>query len=134
LPSSPCDVARSLRLDAGCSNDDRRIADGAAAALATLHARERSAPALLSLALIAVRVVAATIEIIPEFLYDAPQQTSICSPACGRSTGWYPRSCTALMETLHTATLDDSAVRWRARRALVAQHHALRRSQRHRAD
>ena len=48
-----------------------------------------------------------TIEIIPEFLYDAPQQTAdLFSRMWPIDWSWYPKVVhPALMETLHTATL-----------------------------
>jgi len=35
-------------------------------------------------AVVALVVSVRTIDVIPEFLYDAPAQMSICSPGCGR--------------------------------------------------
>jgi phosphonate ABC transporter permease subunit PhnE len=48
-----------------------------------------------------------SIEIIPEFLYDAPQQTvDLFARMWPIDWGWYPKVVhAALMETLHTATL-----------------------------
>ena len=48
-----------------------------------------------------------TIEIIPEFLYDAPQQTlDLFARMWPIDWGWYPKVVQpALIETLHTATL-----------------------------
>ena len=48
-----------------------------------------------------------TIEIIPEFLYDAPQQTAdLFARMWPVDWAWYPKFVhAALMETLHTATL-----------------------------
>ena len=48
-----------------------------------------------------------TIEIIPEFLYDAPQQTvDLFARMWPIDWSWYPKVVhTALLETLHTATL-----------------------------
>src|SRR5262245_41178916 len=48
-----------------------------------------------------------TIEIIPEFLYDAPQQTvDLFARMWPIDWAWYPKVVhDALMETLHTATL-----------------------------
>jgi len=48
-----------------------------------------------------------TIEIIPEFLYDAPQQTAdLFARMWPIDWAWYPKVVhTALIETLHTATL-----------------------------
>jgi phosphonate ABC transporter permease subunit PhnE len=48
-----------------------------------------------------------TIEVIPEFLYDAPQQTGdLFVRMWPIDWSWYPKVVhTALMETLHTATL-----------------------------
>jgi phosphonate ABC transporter permease subunit PhnE len=48
-----------------------------------------------------------TIEIIPEFLYDAPQQTAdLFARMWPIDWAWYPKVVhAALMETLHTATL-----------------------------
>src|SRR5262245_46835836 len=48
-----------------------------------------------------------TIEVIPEFLYDAPQQTvDLFARMWPIDWGWYPKVVhAALMETLHTATL-----------------------------
>ena len=48
-----------------------------------------------------------TVEIIPEFLYDAPQQTAdLFARMWPIDWGWYPKVVhAALMETLHTATL-----------------------------
>jgi phosphonate ABC transporter permease subunit PhnE len=59
------------------------------------------------LALIAVVWSLQTIEIIPEFLYDAPQQTAdLFARMWPIDWAWYPKVVhQALMETLHTATL-----------------------------
>jgi phosphonate ABC transporter permease subunit PhnE len=59
------------------------------------------------LAVIAVVWSLRTIEIIPEFLYDAPQQTAdLFVRMWPIDWGWYPKVVhPALMETLHTATL-----------------------------
>jgi phosphonate ABC transporter permease subunit PhnE len=59
------------------------------------------------LAVIAVVWSLRTIEIIPEFLYDAPQQTAdLFARMWPIDWGWYPKVVhPALMETLHTATL-----------------------------
>jgi phosphonate ABC transporter permease subunit PhnE len=59
------------------------------------------------LTLIAVVWSLRTIEIIPEFLYDAPQQTAdLFVRMWPIDWSWYPAVVhTALMETLHTATL-----------------------------
>ena len=48
-----------------------------------------------------------TIEIIPEFLYDAPQQTAdLFVRMWPIDWSWYPKVVhAALIETLHTATL-----------------------------
>ncbi len=57
--------------------------------------------------LIAVVWSLRTIEIIPEFLYDAPQQTAdLFTRMWPIDWAWYPKVVhAALMETLHTATL-----------------------------
>lgn len=59
------------------------------------------------LALLAVIWAAQTIEIIPEFLYDAPQQTAdLFARMWPIDWAWYPEVVhQALLETLHTATL-----------------------------
>jgi phosphonate ABC transporter permease subunit PhnE len=59
------------------------------------------------LALIAVVWSFKTIEIIPEFLYDAPQQTAdLFTRMWPIDWSWYPKVVhEALIETLHTATL-----------------------------
>ena len=58
-------------------------------------------------ALLAVIWAARTIEIIPEFLYDAPQQTAdLFARMWPIDWAWYPAVVhQALIETLHTATL-----------------------------
>ena len=58
-------------------------------------------------ALMAVIWAARTIEIIPEFLYDAPQQTAdLFARMWPIDWAWYPAVVhQALIETLHTATL-----------------------------
>lgn len=58
-------------------------------------------------ALLAVIWAAQTIEIIPEFLYDAPQQTAdLFTRMWPIDWAWYPKVVhQALVETLHTATL-----------------------------
>jgi phosphonate ABC transporter permease subunit PhnE len=58
-------------------------------------------------ALLAVIWAARTIEIIPEFLYDAPQQTAdLFMRMWPIDWAWYPKVVhEALIETLHTATL-----------------------------
>lgn len=58
-------------------------------------------------ALLAVIWAARTIEIIPEFLYDAPQQTAdLFVRMWPIDWAWYPKVVhQALVETLHTATL-----------------------------
>src|SRR5262249_3856522 len=59
------------------------------------------------LALVAVLWSLQTVEIIPEFLYDAPQQTAdLFARMWPIDWAWYPKVVhQALMETLHTATL-----------------------------
>jgi len=59
------------------------------------------------LAVIALVWSLQTIEIIPEFLYDAPQQTAdLFARMWPIDWSWYPKVVhDALMETLHTATL-----------------------------
>jgi phosphonate ABC transporter permease subunit PhnE len=59
------------------------------------------------LAVIAVVWSLRTIEIIPEFLYDAPKQTAdLFARMWPIDWGWYPKVVhPALIETLHTATL-----------------------------
>jgi phosphonate transport system permease protein len=59
------------------------------------------------LALIAVIWSVQTVEIIPEFLYDAPQQTAdLFARMWPIDWAWYPKVVhAALIETLHTATL-----------------------------
>jgi phosphonate ABC transporter permease subunit PhnE len=59
------------------------------------------------LAVIAVVWSVRTIEIIPEFLYDAPQQTAdLFARMWPIDWSWYPKVVhAALIETLHTATL-----------------------------
>lgn len=58
-------------------------------------------------ALLSVIWAARTIEIIPEFLYDAPQQTAdLFARMWPIDWTWYPKVVhEALLETLHTATL-----------------------------
>ncbi len=58
-------------------------------------------------ALLAVLWAMRTIEIIPEFLYDAPKQTAdLFTRMWPIDWSWYPKVVhTALMETLHIATL-----------------------------
>src|SRR6476646_10829630 len=59
------------------------------------------------IALLAVLWSLKTIEIIPEFLYDAPKQTAdLFTRMWPIDWSWYPKVVhAALMETLHTATL-----------------------------
>src|SRR5688572_4248063 len=59
------------------------------------------------IALIAIVWSLRSIEIIPEFLYDAPQQTAdLFARMWPIDWAWYPKVVhAALMETLHTATL-----------------------------
>ena len=59
------------------------------------------------IAIIAIVWSLRSIEIIPEFLYDAPQQTvDLFARMWPIDWGWYPKVVhAALMETLHTATL-----------------------------
>jgi phosphonate ABC transporter permease subunit PhnE len=59
------------------------------------------------IAIIAIVWSLRSIEIIPEFLYDAPQQTAdLFARMWPIDWGWYPKVVhAALMETLHTATL-----------------------------
>jgi len=59
------------------------------------------------LTMIAVIWSLRTIEVIPEFLYDAPQQTTdLFRRMWPIDWGWYPKTVhAALMETLHIATL-----------------------------
>jgi phosphonate ABC transporter permease subunit PhnE len=69
---------------------------------------ERSArSAFYIVALIAVLWSLRSIEIIPEFLYDAPQQTAdLFARMWPIDWAWYPKVVhVALIETLHTATL-----------------------------
>ena len=58
-------------------------------------------------AVLAVLWSVQTIEIIPEFLYDAPQQTAdLFARMWPIDWAWYPKVVhEALIETLHTATL-----------------------------
>jgi phosphonate ABC transporter permease subunit PhnE len=60
-----------------------------------------------TIALIAIVWSLRSIEIIPEFLYDAPQQTAdLFTRMWPIDWAWYPKVVhAALMETLHTATL-----------------------------
>lgn len=59
------------------------------------------------MALIAIVWSLRSVEIIPEFLYDAPQQTvDLFARMWPIDWAWYPKVVhTALLETLHTATL-----------------------------
>src|SRR5919204_6225958 len=59
------------------------------------------------LVLVAIVWSLQTIEIIPEFLYDAPQQTvDLFARMWPIDWAWYPKVVQpALIETLHTATL-----------------------------
>src|SRR5438445_12268898 len=59
------------------------------------------------MALIAVVWSLRSIEVIPEFLYDAPQQTAdLFARMWPIDWAWYPKVVhEALIETLHTATL-----------------------------
>ena len=59
------------------------------------------------LALIAIVWSMRSVEVIPEFLYDAPQQTAdLFARMWPIDWAWYPKVVhAALMETLHTATL-----------------------------
>jgi phosphonate ABC transporter permease subunit PhnE len=64
-------------------------------------------PAFYVVVLIAIVWSLQTIEIIPEFLYDAPQQTvDLFARMWPIDWAWYPKVVhAALVETLHTATL-----------------------------
>ena len=78
-----------------------------------------------------------SIEIIPEFLYDAPQQTvDLFARMWPIDWAWYPKVVhAALVETLHTATLGTIlavALAEPGRAHGGAQHHALACPQRHR--
>jgi phosphonate transport system permease protein len=70
----------------------RRNGSASPRRVAALHGRLRLLPARHRRG---GGLVAAHVEIIPEFLYDAPEQMATCSSACGPSIGpTTPRACT----------------------------------------